>query len=152
MTFFDHDFKKYPELTNTELQTIGFTSPHVQITEDFEATVVKVHDGDTVTLSTNFRDFEFPLRFLLTNAPELNENGGKESKEWLSNQILGATVQILINKNNRVGKYGRLLGEIVHTGMSMNETSIINGYATPFSQRNEGKIESFDKIAGEGAI
>lgn len=152
MTMFDHDYKQYPELTNTELQTLGFTTPHSQITENFFATVVKVHDGDTITLRTDFRDFDFPLRLLDINAPELNEKGGKESQSWLSNIILDKKVKILIDPAQRVGKYGRLLGWVFYGGMNLNEISIINGKATPFDDRNEGQIPSFDKYIKVGAI
>ena len=140
-----HDFKNFPELTNTELNELRFTSPHVQIEADFTATVVKVHDGDTITLRTEFRDFDFPLRFLETNAPELNEEGGHESRDWLSGQILGEEVDIEIQRNNRVDKYGRLLGFVISKGINMNKMSIVFGYATPFDQRNEGKIPNFNK-------
>ena len=147
-----HDYNRYPELTNTELQVLGFTSPHHQYTEDFFATVVKVHDGDTVTLRTADRDFNFPLRLLSINAPELNEEGGHESQEYLSNMILDKRVSIILDKNQRVGKYGRLLGKVISGGMDMGEIMKINGKATPFDARKEGKIESFDKIMMESAI
>ena len=149
---FEHDYNRYPELTNTELQVLGFTSPHHQYTEDFFATVVKVHDGDTVTLRTVDRDFNFPLRLLSINAPELNEEGGHESQEYLSNMILDKRVSIILDKNQRVGKYGRLLGKVISGGMDMGEIMKINGKATPFDARKEGKIESFDKIMMESAI
>ena len=58
----DHDYKKFPELTNKQINEFGFQSPHKQITEDFDATVVHVTDGDTIRLRTDFRDFTFPLR------------------------------------------------------------------------------------------
>ena len=149
---FDHDYKNYPELTNTELQTMRFTSPHKQIDSDFFASVVKVHDGDTITLRADFRDFDFPLRFLDINAPELNERGGKESGDWLRNQIIDQEVQIIIKPSNRVDKYGRLLGYVIHKGMNLNNIEIILGYATPYNQRNEGKIENFNKTLMEATI
>jgi endonuclease YncB( thermonuclease family) len=152
LKMFKHDFKKYPELTNTELQSLRFSSPHAQIEEDFEAAVVKVHDGDTITLKTDFRDFNFPLRFLDINAPELNEPKGKESRDWLKRQILNKKVKIEINRKNRVDKYGRLLGRVIYNGISMNETAVMTGHATPFARRNEGKIESINKMFGEAAI
>ena len=49
---FEHDFEEFPELTNRQIDEFGFTSPHKQLTEGFEATVVKVHDGDTKRLIT----------------------------------------------------------------------------------------------------
>lgn len=149
---FEHDYKAYPELTNTELEVLGFTSPHHQITEDFSALVVKVHDGDTITLRTKDRDFDFPLRFLKINAPELNEEHGEDSKIWLESQILLSEVEIKIDKKNRVDKYGRLLGEVISQGQSMNETSLMNGKSKLFDMRNEGKIPDTLKILSEGTI
>lgn len=146
---FEHDYKNYPELTNTNLQVLGLTSPHKQITEDFTAEVVKVHDGDTVTLRTDFRDFDFPLRILYINAPELSEDGGKESQAWLEGLVLHKKVQVIIDIRNRVGKYGRLLGDLMINGVLYSEIAIMLGYATPFTQRNEGKILSFARYISE---
>lgn len=139
-----HDFKKFPELANSQMEIYYFTSPHKQIVEDFSARVVKVHDGDTITLRTNFRDFDFPLRFLNTNAPELNEVGGKESKEWLAERIEGKEVEIKINPKQRVGKYGRLLGIVMCAGLNMNDASIREGMATEFKNKDEGKIPNIN--------
>lgn len=136
---FDHDFKRFPELRNSELEVLRFVSPHVQIEEDFDAVVVKVHDGDTVTLRTEFRDFDFPLRLLDIDAPELSE-GGEVSREWLKNRLLGNEVCVLINRENRVGKYGRLLGKIVHQGMDVGQEELYLGYAVPFGSKNAGEV------------
>ena len=144
-----HDFRKFPELTNEEMQFYYWESPHVQIMEDFEAEVVKVHDGDTITVRTNFRDFDFPVRFLDTNAPELNEKGGHESQAWLENKLLREMVTVSIDRSNRVGKFGRLLGNIIHSGMNVNEESVRMGWATPFDQKNEGKIENINTLLEE---
>lgn len=144
-----HDFRKFPELTNEEMQFYYWESPHVQIMEDFEAEVVKVHDGDTITVRTNFRDFDFPVRFLDTNAPELNEKGGHESQAWLENKLLREMVTVSIDRSNRVGTFGRLLGNIIHSGMNVNEESVRMGWATPFDQKNEGKIENINTLLEE---
>lgn len=152
MTLYDHDYIKYPELTNTQLEVLGFTSPHVQITRDFQAKVVKVHDGDTITLETDFRDFQFPLRLLGINSPELNENRGKESQQWLSSLILDQEVMILIDRFQRVGKYGRLLGVVFHNGMDINRMSIVHGLATSFETKDEGQIPNMHKIFAKVAF
>jgi len=52
-----HDFKRFPELTNNQMNLYYFDSPHQQIAEDFDAKVVNVHDGDTVRLEVSWRDF-----------------------------------------------------------------------------------------------
>ena len=132
---FEHDYEKYPELTNKQIAEIGFTSPFPQITEDFEAEVSKVVDGDTVHLRWSMRDFDFPLRLLDINAPELSE-GGQEAKEWLKNRIEGEMVTIQINKFNRVGKYGRLLGKIIHSGLDVGSEMLSLGLVKLFGEKD----------------
>jgi|TARA_R100000501_G_C2626814_1_gene120578 endonuclease YncB( thermonuclease family) len=141
----DHDFKLFPELTNTQIETLYFKSPHKQILEDFNATCVKVTDGDTITVSWDQRDFNFPVRFLNTNSPELNEPGGSAAQEWLEGLILNEKVDIVINPNKRIGKFGRILGEVFHRGLSLNEMAISAGFATSFENRREGQIPSIEE-------
>jgi endonuclease YncB( thermonuclease family) len=68
----EYDWKKYPELRREDLEEFGLLSPHEQITGDFVGEVVKVHDGDTVRMRVSFRDFDFPVRLLSIDAPELS--------------------------------------------------------------------------------
>ena len=142
---FEHDYIEFPELTNRQIEEFGFTSPNKQITEDFEAEVVKVHDGDTITLRTDFRDFRFPLRFFGIDAPEMNE-GGEEARDWLRGVILGEVVQILINVRNRVDKYGRLLGRVVHVGFDVGDEMLRMGMVTTFENRREGELPNLEKM------
>ena len=139
MTYFDHDYVNFPELTNSQLDVLQFSSPHPQITEDFFATVVKVHDGDTVTLNTSFRDFDFPLRLLDIDAPELSE-GGEEAKKWLESKLLLKEVVVLIDSSNRVGKYGRLLGRILSDGLIVGEEMLHLGLVSEFGAKDEGSV------------
>ena len=142
---FEHDFEKFPELTNAQLETHQFNSPHPQIIEDFEAEVVEVHDGDSVTLTTSFRDFTFPLRLLDIDAPELNE-GGKETGDWLRGELLGNTVMVLIDARQRVGKYGRLLGRIMFRGLDMADVMLRRGLVVPFGEKKASEPPPVDKI------
>ena len=142
---FEHDYKAFPELSNTQMQELQFTSPHVQITEDFTAIVVRVHDGDTITLQTDFRDFVFPLRFLDINAPELSE-GGEETGAWLRARLLGEEIKVEINRENRVGKYGRLLGKVIHRGMNIGQEMLHLGLTKPFGKKNEGEPQDINKL------
>ena len=140
----EHDFNKYPELTNQQLVNMPFDSPHVQIVEDFDAVVVRVHDGDTITLETDFRDFIFPLRFLDIDSPEMNA-GGEVARDWLRGKILNEKVRIIMDRYQRVGKYGRLLGRVLHRGLDVGEEEKYLGRAKPFSARDEGKLPNLDK-------
>ena len=148
MTYFvdEHDFEKYPELTSSDLANIGFMSPHEQIERNFVAEVVRVHDGDTVTLRTDFRDFDFPLRFATIDAPELNTGTpGKEARDFLAGMIMGETVEVKIDRHNRVDKYGRLLGDVIVGGQSAGAVLLQFGFALPFSRRLEGEFPDLNK-------
>ena len=146
---FEHDYNNFPELTNKQLAEFGFMSPHEQITRDFVAEVIKVSDGDTVTLRVDFRDFDFPLRFLSVDAPELNTGiPGEEAKNFLAEMVEGEQVIVKIDRFNRVGRYGRLLGDIVIDGIVVSDIMQQLGFALPFGRRREGSIDSIEKQLG----
>lgn len=126
-----HDFERFPELTNSQLEFYYWDSPHKQITEDFRCKVIRVIDGDTISVRWDERNFDFPVRFLNTDSLELGE-GGEISRSWLERRVLNEEVEILIDPFNRVGRWGRILGEVIHNGMSVNEESVMLGYAVPF--------------------
>jgi len=140
-----HDFKNFPELTNSQMQIYYVESPHKQITEDFRARVVRVSDGDTVRLKADFRDFNFPLRISKLAAPELNERGGVESQKWLEGEILNKEVDIILSRA-RVEKWGRLLGGIISNGMDIAELSTITGHGVAWEDREtSGQVPNFSR-------
>jgi len=148
---FEHDYINFPELTNKQISEFGFTSPHKQIVEDFPARVVKVSDGDTITLRATFRDFDFPLRFLSVDAPELSTGDkGAKSKDWLKEFIEDQLVDVKINRENRVGKFGRLLGDVVFKGLNMGDLMVQKGLATPFGRRREDSLPVINKELSMG--
>lgn len=140
-----HDYERFPELSNKQLEEFGFTSPHVQITEDFWGVVEKVTDGDTVTLLHPQRDFSFPFRLLDIDAPELSE-GGEKAKSWLATRLTGQEVYVVINPRMRVGKYGRLLGKIIHRGLDVGDEMLAMGLVAEFGAKNEHLPQPLDKI------
>ena len=123
-----------------------FDSPHKQITENIRATVVKVIDGDTIRVDWIERDFDFPVRIEGINAPEMNEDRGEISRDFLANIILEKEVDIIIDPKNRVEKWGRLLGRIEVQGIDIGALLIRNGFATTFEAKDEGKILSLDRL------
>jgi len=142
----EYDWRNYPELTNSQLAEFGFMSPHVQIEEDFDAVVVKVHDGDTFTLRCDFRDFDFPLRLVSVDAPELNTGvPGAEARDFVRGLIEGESVRVLVDRKNRVDKYGRLLGDLVVIGQSLSGVLVTSGFALPFGRRREGELPDLNK-------
>ena len=139
----EHDFKRFPELTNNQMGFYYFDSPHEQITKDFTARVVKVSDGDTIRVETDFRDFDFPIRFLDTDATEMDTSDGVKSQRWLENLILGKEIEVLMDDTNRVEKWGRLLGEILFQGININKQSILENFAVRFEDavKTDAEIE-----------
>ena len=129
-----HDFKRFPELTNSQMDIYYFDSPHKQITEDFRARVVKVTDGDTIRVEWDERDFDFPIRMANLAAPEIEERGGLESQSFLEKEIMGEDVDIIITKK-RVEKWGRLLAYVINRGLNMGEHSINFGHDVSWRER-----------------
>ena len=141
-----HDFEKYPELTNSQLDIYYFESPHPQIFETFNAEVVKVHDGDTITVKWYNRNFPFPIRLSDINAPELSHKDGPASQKWLEQRLLRKRVSVVVDPRNRVGKFGRLLGRIIADGVNISEEAISLNYAVPFNHKKEGLIPTIEQI------
>jgi endonuclease YncB( thermonuclease family) len=88
---------------------------------------------------TDFRDFTFPVRLLYIDAPEMNTEDGPKSKSWLEDLIMGEEIEVFIDPDNRVGKWGRILGKIMCKGMDINNLSLILGQ----SQEFESGIKQF---------
>ena len=143
----EHDFEKFPELTNNQMSLFYFESPHKQIFENFTADVVKVTDGDTIRVRWQERDFDFPIRIAHIQAPELNE-GGRESGDWLRDKILNEEVEIIIDRNNRVGKFGRIIGQVFHGGFDVGAESLSTGHSVPFGQ-DVNPLPPLAKIGGK---
>lgn len=141
-----HDFKKFPELTNSQMDKLYFESPHKQITEDFTAKVEKVIDGDTIKLKWDERDFEFRLRISRIAAPEIKEKGGIEARDYLKKRIEGKIVDIEIDLKNRVGKWGRLIGRIIFQGSNIGEEMIDMGHAIPIEDRELKPIPEINNL------
>ena len=139
-----HDFTRFPELTNSQMDFYYWESPHKQILEDFAAKVNEVVDGDTIWVTCDFRDFRFKIRLANINAPELNE-GGKESKKWLESKVTGKNIFVVINPTNRVGKFGRIIGEVFCEGENISEALLRENLAKPFGERDEIEDDYFER-------
>lgn len=138
------NFKERPELPNSVMDFYYWQSPHKQILTDFKGKCIKVHDGDTITVRTTFRDFDFPVRFFGTDAPELNAPRGHEVRNWLKTQIEGDNIDILVDRKNRVGKWGRILGKVSHRGLDIGDQMLRLGLVTTFEDRRPDQIPNIN--------
>lgn len=98
----------------------------------YKAKVVKVVDGDTVTLDI---DLGFKLwwkvncRLADINALELGK-GGEKARDYVMERLIpGQDVEI---KSRKLDKYGRPVITLYYNGVNINENLILTGHAQPY--------------------
>jgi micrococcal nuclease len=104
----------------------------------YKATVLEVHDGDTITCDIDL-GFDTVLRrqkirFFGVAAPEVvgaEKPKGILSRDFLRDQIMGAQVD-LFTVQDKKEKYGRWLGIIVKDNIVINKLLIDKGFATEY--------------------
>jgi endonuclease YncB( thermonuclease family) len=94
----------------------------------FEAKVIAVYDGDTITVRT---DETIKIRLDGIDAPELKQPFGQASKQALSGLVFGQTVTIKPGKKDR---YGRLLARVEIAGKDASLTMVETGMAHWYEQ------------------
>ena len=111
----------------------------LELMDNFESFVYRVHDGDTISVRVPDFDFLTPLRFEGTNAPELSEAGGMKARDYLENRLIKKKVTIILGKQKEE-KWGRMLGRVMSDGAFMDEEMIALSLSTPFDRRDDGKF------------
>lgn len=107
---------------------------------DYQALVLDVHDGDTITVDVDlgFRiHHQMELRFLGINAPELKTPEGVAARDYLLTKVKpGDTVRIVTvatpSKDDKREKYGRYLATIYVGDLDVNEDMVKSGHAVRF--------------------
>jgi micrococcal nuclease len=94
----------------------------------FEAKVIAVYDGDTITVRT---DETIKIRLDGIDAPELKQPFGQASKQAMSGLVFGQTVTIKPGKKDR---YGRLLARVEIGGKDASLTMVETGMAHWYEQ------------------
>jgi endonuclease YncB( thermonuclease family) len=92
--------------------------------EIFEATVTKVSDGDTIWVKKNKEIIKIRLGEI--DAPELSQEYGKKSKNYLEKLILNK--KIIVNSTIK-DKYGRTIAVIFFNDKNINKEMVQNGLA-----------------------
>ena len=117
--------------------------------------IVKFVDGDGIILEDIVSKKEFEVRLYGIDAPEINYckkikkdeielqvpaalliKLGYLSFNFLKDQVnLGDVCTLVLEQNNLVDKYGRLLGYLIlNDGRVLNEIMIKEGYAKPYNE------------------
>jgi endonuclease YncB( thermonuclease family) len=113
--------------------------------------VVKVYDGDTITIASRLPYPESPLyRFAVRlngiDAPEIkgkNEDekrSAQAAKHALENLILHRDVVL---KNTQTEKYGRILADVYIGELNLNKWMLDNKYAVPYDGATKKSPESW---------
>ena len=121
------------QLTVNDIET---AKPFVAPIEPY-GTVVKVYDGDTITVVAKLQlqgspYYKFSIRLAGIDTPEIrgaNREAAIEARDALANKIMHKKVEIT---NVKTEKYGRLLADIHIDGLHINQWLINEGYAKPY--------------------
>ena len=100
--------------------------------------VVKVYDGDTITVAAKLEGtiYKFSVRLAGIDAPELRTSNPVEKRmaqqvqQVLSNKLMGKMVYL---KNRQKEKYGRLLCDVYLKSQHINQWLVDNRYAVKYN-------------------
>lgn len=116
---------------------------------DFCGRVVKVHDGDTVTVLSG--GMERRVRLVGIDAPERGQPYGSASRRGLAARVGGRVVVVI---ESGTDTYGRTLGRVLVAGKDANAAQVRDGFAWVYRRfENDPALiaqEAEAKAAGRG--
>ena len=111
--------------------------------------VVKVSDGDTVTILTSDKT-QHKIRLNDIDAPEKKQAFGNKSKDNLAKYIAGKTVTVEYQKKD---KYKRVLGTIYYNNTDINLQQVKDGYAWVYKKySNNQTYYKAEKLARDKRV
>ena len=109
--------------------------------------VIKVYDGDTITIWANDRGVKEKIRLANIDAPERKQFFGMESTAYLKGLLLGNEITLHFEKRDR---YGRIIGKVELFGMNVNQHMVIEGMAWVYTKYNDNpKLPAIEQAARE---
>lgn len=126
-------------MTERVLSDIKYEDTVEYILHISDAKVIKVYDGDTITVGFYHGDSEKPYRASVRlygiDTPEMKgktpeeKASAKLAQQFLSSQILGKIVTLT---NISKEKYGRLLADVYCNEVHINQLMVDNGHAVSY--------------------
>ena len=117
--------------------------------ETFTGKVVRIADGDTVTVLNS--SGRIKIRLAEIDAPERNQPWGRKAKSALDALIEDQVIEI---EQIDVDSYGRIVGRITFNGLDINREMVRNGHAWVYRQYLRDKslldVEAEAKAAKRG--
>jgi len=106
--------------------------------------VVKVTDGDTVTLLTK-ENQQIKIRLEGIDAPEKGQDFGNKATLYVRRLCEGKTVTVIKTGTDR---YKRVLGILYVENLNVNEYLVCQGLAWHYKQFNKShRLDSIEKLA-----
>lgn len=108
---------------------------------NYKAEVLDVYDADTMTLRVDLGMNVFvkeKVRLFGIDTPELRtkdldeKRAGYEARDYVRNIILGKVITIKTHKNDKKGKFGRYLVEVMIGSDNLNQLLIDNKHAIAY--------------------
>ena len=110
------------------------------VPEVSKGTVIKVYDGDTITIAAKLKyvfspTYKFQVRLNGIDCAELRTKNKNEkehaiiARDALSERILNKQVYL---QNVKTDKYGRLLADVYHNNQNMCKWMLDNQYAVTY--------------------
>jgi endonuclease YncB( thermonuclease family) len=113
---------------------------------DFVGRVVKVSDGDTLTVLVERR--EVKVRLDSIDAPEMKQPFGRRSQQSLAQLCAAKTARVI---ESGMDRYGRTIGWIVCDGVDANSEQVRRGMAWVFD-RYAARNSPLYELQGEAQV
>ena len=98
---------------------------------ELQGKVIRVADGDTLTILIEPIKLDMPIRLAGIDAPEKGMPFGQVSKKSLSDLAFGKVATVLWDKKD---KYGRIVGKVLIDGQDVNLEQVKQGLAWHFKE------------------
>ena len=113
------------------------------VTNRLTGYVIKVQDGDTMTVSTH-EDNSVKVRLDGIDAPEIGQDFSQKSKRYLSDLVADKKITIVSKGEDQ---YGRLLGVVYVGKLNVNEEMVRQGLAWQYRYNEEQNYSNLQEEA-----
>lgn len=137
---------------DTQYENITYNNTVPFIPQITRGKVVKVYDGDTITVAAKlpFIDspiYRFAVRLSGIDSPEIRTSNVNEKKHAIIsrdalNEFIGNRMVEI--KNVSTEKYGRILADIYYEGVFVNQWMVEQGYAVAYDGGTKTRDKSWD--------
>ena len=112
---------------SNQVWATSLNSDLVTTSSNFSGTVTKVIDGDTLDVTT-IEGETITVRLALIDAPETDESGFDEAKNFMTEQCLDKNSEVDPD-NNQGLTYGRTVAVVYCDSVNVNEAILDSGFA-----------------------